>query len=173
MEKTNKQEKSEFIEKMIAVNRVTKVIKGGRVLRFSAVMVVGDGDGRVGMGTGKAREVLQAAQKATEKARRNMVKINLVNSTIHHAVKGRHGASSIFMQPASPGTGIIAGGPARMFFEAAGIKDILAKNIGSTNPYNILRAALNGLTNISSPAEVAARRGLPLEEIQKRHRLIG
>ena len=108
MEKTNKQEKSEFIEKMIAVNRVTKVIKGGRVLRFSAVMVVGDGDGRVGMGTGKAREVLQAAQKATEKARRNMVKINLVNSTIHHAVKGRHGASSIFMQPASPGTGIIA-----------------------------------------------------------------
>ena len=125
------------------------------------------------MGTGKAREVLQAAQKATEKARRNMVKINLVNSTIHHAVKGRHGASSIFMQPASPGTGIIAGGPARMFFEAAGIKDILAKNIGSTNPYNILRAALNGLTNISSPAEVAARRGLPLEEIQKRHRLIG
>ncbi len=169
----NKQEKTEFIEKMIAVNRVTKVIKGGRVLRFSAIMVVGDGDGRIGMGTGKAREVVQAVQKATDEARRNMMLFNLAEGTIYHAVKGRHGASYILMQPAPKGTGIIAGGPVRMFFEAVGIKDIQAKNIGSTNPYNILRAAINGLSNVSSPADVAVRRSLPLEEIQKRHRLLG
>ncbi|MDM5147316.1 30S ribosomal protein S5 [Candidatus Persebacteraceae bacterium Df01] len=165
--------KPELTEKMVAVNRVTKVVKGGRIMRFSAIMVVGDGDGRVGMGTGKAREVSLAAQKATENARKAMVKIDLVDGTIYHAIQGRHGASRIYMQPASGGTGIIAGGPVRMLFEVVGIRDILAKNIGSANPYNILRAAIRGLTAIRTPVEVAAKRGLPLEEVQKRHRLIG
>ena len=165
--------KQEFIEKMIAVNRVTKVVKGGRIMRFSAIMVVGDGDGRVGMGTGKARDVALAVQKATEDARRSLMKVDLTDGTIYHAIQGRHGASRIYMQPASAGTGIIAGGSVRMLFEAAGIRDILAKNIGSSNPYNILRAALKGFANMRTPVEVAAKRGLPLEEIQKRHRLIG
>ncbi len=163
----------ELIEKMVAVNRVTKVVKGGRIMRFSAVAVVGNGDGAVGMGTGKAREVPQAVQKAVDEARATMTKFNLTNGTVHHAVEGRHGASKVYMQPASPGTGIIAGGPARMIFEAAGVRDILSKNIGSCNPYNILRAVLDGLSRLRSPIDVAARRGLPLEEIQKRYRLLG
>ena len=160
-------------EETIAVNRVMKVVKGGRVLRFSAVVAVGDGDGRVGVGTGKAREVSQAIQKAAESARRAMVKINLVNGTIYHEIQGRHGASRIHMQPASEGTGIIAGGPARKLLQVAGARDILAKNIGSTNPGNILRAALNALQAVRTPVEVAARRGLPIKEMQKRHRLLG
>lgn len=165
--------KSDLIEKMIAVNRVTKVVKGGRIMRFSAIMVVGDGDGRVGMGTGKAREVSLAVQKATEDARRAMIRINITDGTIYHAVLGRHGAARVHMQPASAGTGIIAGGAVRMLFEAAGIRDVLAKNIGSTNPYNILRAALSGFAAMRTPVDVAAKRGLPLEDIQKRHKLIG
>ena len=160
-------------EETIAVNRVMKVVKGGRVLRFSAVVAVGDGDGRVGIGTGKAREVSQAIQKAGESARRSMVKINLVNGTIYHEIQGRHGASRIHMQPASEGTGIIAGGPARKLLQVAGARDILAKNIGSSNPGNILRAALNALKGVRTPVEVAARRGLPIKEMQKRHRLLG
>ncbi|MGI9306922.1 MAG: 30S ribosomal protein S5 [Gammaproteobacteria bacterium] len=165
--------KSDMIEKMIAVNRVTKVVKGGRIMRFSAIMVVGDGDGRVGMGTGKAREVSLAVQKATENARRALTKVNIVDGTVYHAVTGRHGAARVYMQPASEGTGIIAGGAVRMLFEAAGIRDILSKNIGSTNNYNVLRAALAGFAAIRSPAEVAAKRGLPPEDIKKRHLLIG
>ncbi len=165
--------KSDLIEKMIAVNRVTKVVKGGRIMRFSAIMVVGDGDGRVGMGTGKAREVSLAVQKATENARRAMVKVNITEGTIYHAVTGRHGAARVYMQPASTGTGIIAGGAARMLFEAVGVRDILTKNIGSTNPYNILRAALAGFSVLRTPVELAAKRGLKLEEIQRRHKLIG
>ena len=165
--------KQDMIEKMIAVNRVTKVVKGGRIMRFAAIMVVGDGDGRVGMGTGKAREVSLAVQKATEDARCSLIKVNIVDGTIYHALQGRHGAARIYMQPASAGTGIIAGGPARMLFEALGIRDVLAKNIGSTNPYNILRAALQGLAAMRTPVEVAAKRGLQLEHMQKRHKLIG
>ena len=164
------QQKSELIEKMVAVNRVTKVVKGGRIMRFSAIAVVGDGNGQVGMGTGKGREVSLAVQKAMEDARRTMVKINLMGNTIHHAVKGRHGASKIFMQPAQAGTGVIAGGPVRMLFEAVGISDILAKNIGSTNPHNILRAAMDGLSALCSPAEIAAKRGLSVEQVKKRHK---
>lgn len=165
--------KQDMIEKMVAVNRVTKVVKGGRIMRFSAIMVVGDGDGRVGMGTGKAREVALAVQKATEDARCSLIKVNITDGTIYHALQGRHGAARIYMQPASAGTGIIAGGPARMLFEALGIRDVLAKNIGSTNPYNILRAALQGLAAMRTPVEVAAKRGLQLEYMQKRHKLIG
>ena len=160
-------------EETIAVNRVMKVVKGGRVLRFAAVVAVGDGDGRVGIGSGKAREVSHAIQKAGESARRSMVKINLINGTIYHEIQGRHGASRIHMQPASEGTGIIAGGPARKLLQVAGARDILAKNIGSTNPGNILRAALNALKAVRTPVEVAARRGLPVKEMQKRHRLLG
>lgn len=165
--------KSDLIERMIAINRVTKVVKGGRIMRFSAIMVVGDGDGRVGMGTGKARETALAVQKATEAARRSLIKVNITDGTIYHAVMGRHGAARVYMQPASSGTGIIAGGAVRMLFEAAGIRDVLAKNIGSTNPYNNLRAALRGFAALRTPIEVAAKRGLDLEEMQKRHKLIG
>ena len=160
-------------EETISVNRVMKVVKGGRVLRFSAVVAVGDGDGRVGIGAGKAREVSHAIQKAGESARRAMVKINLINGTIYHEIQGRHGASRIHMQPASEGTGIIAGGPARKLLQVAGARDILAKNIGSSNPGNILRAALDALKSVRTPVEVAARRGLPIKEMQKRHRLLG
>ena len=152
-------------EKMVAINRVTKVVKGGRVLGFAALTVVGDGDGGVGMGKGKAREVPVAVQKAMDEARRKLVKINLRNGTLHHAVVGRHGASRVYMQPASEGTGIIAGGPMRAIFEVMGVTNVLAKCIGSTNPYNIVRATLNGLQAMNIPSEVAAKRGKSVEEI--------
>ncbi len=155
-----------FIEKMISINRVTKVVKGGRVLGFAALTVVGDGDGRVGMGKGKSKEVPVAVQKAMEESRRRMVKVNLKNGTLHHTVIGRHGAAKVFMQPASEGTGIIAGGAMRAVFEAVGVRNILAKCIGSSNPYNVVRATLNGLQAINSPAEIAAKRGKSIEEIQ-------
>jgi len=152
-------------EKMIAVNRVTKVVKGGRILGFAALTVVGDGDGRVGMGKGKAREVPVSVQKAMDEARRKLVKINLKNGTLQHAVIGRHGSARVYMQPASDGTGIIAGGPMRAVFEVVGVTNVLAKIIGSTNPYNVVRATLNGLQAMNSPADVAAKRGKTVEEI--------
>src|SRR5262245_40091629 len=153
-------------EKMVAVNRVTKVVKGGRVLGFAALTVVGDGDGGIGMGKGKAREVPVAVQKAMEEARRRMVKIKLKSGgTLHHAVIGRHGSAKVLMQPASEGTGIIAGGPMRAVFEVAGVSNILAKCIGSTNPYNVVRATLDGLRKMRTPAEIAAKRGKSVEEI--------
>jgi small subunit ribosomal protein S5 len=152
-------------EKMIAVNRVTKVVKGGRILGFAALTVVGDGDGRIGMGKGKSREVPVAVQKAMEEARRKMVKIQLKNGTLQHAVMGRHGAAKVFMQPATEGTGIIAGGPMRAVFEVLGVTNVLAKCHGSTNPYNVVRATLNGLTEMTTPAEIAAKRGKSIEEI--------
>ena len=152
-------------EKMIAVNRVTKVVKGGRVLGFAALTVVGDGDGGIGMGKGKSREVPVAVQKAMEEARRKMVKVQLKNGTLQHTVVGRHGASRVFMQPASEGTGIIAGGPVRAVLEVMGVTNILCKCLGSTNPYNVVRATLNGLTNMNTPAEIAAKRGKTVEEI--------
>jgi small subunit ribosomal protein S5 len=154
-----------LIEKMISVNRVTKVVKGGRILGFAALTVVGDSDGRVGMGKGKSKEVPVAVQKAMDEARRKMVKVNLKNGTLHHAVIGRHGAAKVFMQPASDGTGIIAGGAMRAVFEAVGVRNILAKCIGSSNPYNVVRATLHGLQAINSPAEIAAKRGKSVEEI--------
>src|SRR5215216_5612083 len=132
-------------EKMISINRVTKVVKGGRILGFAALTVVGDGDGRVGMGKGKAKEVPVAVQKAMEQARRKMVKVQLRNGTIQHKVVGEHGASRVLMAPAKQGDGIIAGGPMRAVFEVMGVTDIVAKSLGSTNPYNLVRATLNAL----------------------------
>ena len=152
-------------EKMIAVNRVTKVVKGGRILGFAALTVVGDGDGRVGMGKGKSKEVPAAVQKAMEEARRNMVKVSLKNGTIHHQVTGHHGAAFVMMAPAPKGTGIIAGGPMRAIFEVLGVTDVVAKSLGSTNPYNMVRATLNGLSNMQTPAEIANKRGLSVEQI--------
>jgi small subunit ribosomal protein S5 len=152
-------------EKMVAVNRVTKVVKGGRVLGFAALVVVGDGDGRVGMGKGKAREVPVSVQKAMEEARRAMFKVSLKNGTLHHKVTGRHGAAVVLMQPASEGTGIIAGGPMRAVFEVMGVTNVLAKCFGSTNPYNVVRATLQGLKSMNTPAEIAAKRGKSVDEI--------
>ncbi|MDD5403442.1 MAG: 30S ribosomal protein S5 [Sulfuricella sp.] len=152
-------------EKMISVNRVTKVVKGGRIMSFAALTVVGDGDGGIGMGKGKAKEVPVAVQKAMDEARRNLVKVNLKSGTLHHAVTGTHGAAKVYMQPASEGTGIIAGGPMRAIFEVMGVHNVLAKCIGSTNPYNMVRATINGLQAMNTPAEVAAKRGKSVEEI--------
>ncbi len=152
-------------EKMIAVNRVTKVVKGGRILGFAALTVVGDGDGRVGMGKGKSKEVPAAVQKAMEGARRNMRKVSLKNGTLHHNVVGRHGAAHVIMAPAPKGTGIIAGGPMRAVFEVMGITDIVAKSHGSTNPYNMVRATFDALKNATTPGRVAAKRGKSVEDI--------
>lgn len=152
-------------EKMVSINRVTKVVKGGRILGFAALTVVGDGDGSVGMGKGKSREVPVAVQKAMDEARRKMVKVPLKNGTLQHPVVGRHGASKVLMQPASAGTGIIAGGPMRAVFEVMGVTDVLAKILGSTNPYNVVRATLDGLTKMNTAAEIAAKRGKSVEEI--------
>jgi small subunit ribosomal protein S5 len=152
-------------EKMVAINRVTKVVKGGRVLGFAALTVVGDGDGRIGMGKGKAREVPVAVQKAMEEARRRMVKVPLKHGTLQHEVIGHHGSSRVFMKPASDGTGIIAGGPMRAVFEVMGVQNVLAKCLGSTNPYNVVRATINGLTKMNTPSDIAAKRGKTVEEI--------
>ncbi|NDY91118.1 30S ribosomal protein S5 [Ideonella livida] len=152
-------------EKMIAVNRVTKVVKGGRTLSFAALTVVGDGDGRIGMGKGKAKEVPVSVQKAMDSARRNMFKVSLKNGTIHHRVVGEHGAARVLMMPAPAGTGIIAGGPMRAVFEVMGITDIVAKSHGSTNAYNMVRATLDALKHCSTPAEIAAKRGKSVEEL--------
>ncbi len=152
-------------EKMIAVNRVTKVVKGGRILGFAALTVVGDGDGRIGMGKGKAREVPVAVQKAMDEARRKMIKVSLKGSTLQHTVHGRHGAATVFLAPAPEGTGIIAGGPMRAIFEVMGVGNVVAKSHGSTNPYNMVRATLNALQNMNTPAEIAAKRGKTVEEI--------
>ena len=152
-------------EKMIAVNRVTKVVKGGRILGFAALTVVGDGDGRIGMGKGKAREVPVAVQKAMEAARRNMFKVSLRDGTIHHNVIGEHGSAKVLMAPAKAGDGIIAGGPMRAVFEVMGVTNVLAKCFGSTNPYNVVRATLKGLQAMNTPAEIAAKRGKKIEEI--------
>jgi len=152
-------------EKMIAVNRVTKVVKGGRILGFAALTVVGDGDGRIGMGKGKAREVPVAVQKAMEDARRNMFKVALKNGSVHHNVIGEHGASRVMLAPASTGTGVIAGGPMRAVFEVMGVTDIVSKSHGSTNPYNMVRATLDALKRASTPSEIAAKRGKSVEEL--------
>jgi small subunit ribosomal protein S5 len=153
-------------EKMVAVNRVTKVVKGGRILGFAALTVVGDGDGRIGMGKGKSREVPVAVQKAMEEARRKMAKVSLKNGTVHHTVMGRHGATTVMIQPAPEGTGIIAGGAMRAVFDVVGVTNVVAKAHGSTNPYNIVRATIDGLSKVNTPAEIAAKRGLSVEQIQ-------
>ncbi|WP_019937371.1 30S ribosomal protein S5 [Bordetella sp. FB-8] len=152
-------------EKMIAVNRVSKVVKGGRTMSFAALTVVGDGDGRIGMGKGKAREVPVSVQKAMEQARRGMFKVALKNGTLHHTVVGKHGASKVLISPAAEGTGVIAGGPMRAIFDVMGVRNVVAKSLGSSNPYNMVRATLNGLRASMTPSEVAAKRGKSVEEI--------
>jgi len=154
-----------LVEKLVQVNRVAKVVQGGRIFGFTALTVVGDGKGKVGFGRGKAREVPVAIQKAMEAARRNMVHVDLNGSTIWYALTARHGASKVFMQPASEGTGVIAGGTMRALFEAAGIHNVLAKSYGSTNPVNVVRATFKALRNMQSPESIAAKRGLSVEEI--------
>ena len=158
---------TDFDEKLIAVNRVAKTVKGGRIFSFSALTVVGDGNGRIGFGYGKAREVPAAIQKAMEKARRNMVTIRLNEGTLHHAVKGRHTGSKVYMQPAAEGTGIIAGGAMRAVLDVVGVRNVLAKTYGSTNPINVVRATIDGLSSMTSPEMVAAKRGLTVEEISE------
>ena len=152
-------------EKLVQVNRVAKVVKGGRIFGFTAVTVVGDGNGKVGYDRGKAREVPVAIQKALDNARRNMVFIELKGNTIHYAIKAKHGSSVIYMKPAAPGTGIIAGGAMRAVLELAGVQDVLAKCYGSTNPVNVVRATINALSAMESPETVALRRGKKVEEI--------
>lgn len=154
-----------LVEKLVQVNRVAKVVKGGRIFGFTALTVVGDGNGKVGFGRGKAREVPVAIQKAMEAARRNMERVELNGTTIWYPVTERHGASKIFMQPASEGTGVIAGGAMRAVLEAAGVQNVLAKCYGSTNPVNVVRATFKALNSMRSPESVAEKRGKSLEEI--------
>ncbi|MEW8013456.1 MAG: 30S ribosomal protein S5 [Candidatus Sedimenticola endophacoides] len=158
-------EGDELIEKLINVNRVGKVVKGGRIFGFSALTVVGDGNGRIGFGTGKAREVPVAIQKAMERARRNMKEAKLNAGTLQYPLIGRHGAAKVYMQPASDGTGIIAGGAMRAVCEAVGVQNVLAKCIGTNNPINVVRATINALTEMTDPEAVAAKRGKSVEEI--------
>ena len=155
----------EYIEKLVAVNRVAKVVKGGRQFGFTALTVVGDGAGRVGFGFGKAREVPVAISKAMAQARKNMVPVALKNDTLHFAIKGEHGATHVYMQPASDGTGVIAGGGMRAVLECAGVRNVLAKSYGSRNPINVVRTTVNALANVNSPETIAAKRGKSLEEI--------
>jgi small subunit ribosomal protein S5 len=154
-----------LVEKLVQINRVAKVVKGGRIFGFTALAVVGDGAGRVGFGRGKAREVPTAIQKAMESARRNMIDVDLKGTTINYATTGRHGASKVYMQPASEGTGVIAGGSMRAVLEAAGVHDVLAKSYGSTNPVNVVNATFKALKEMRSPSQVAAKRGKAIEEI--------
>ena len=155
-----------YIEKLVNVNRVAKVVKGGRIFGFTALTVVGDGKGRVGFGRGKAREVPAAIQKAMEQARRNLVDVAVKDEhTLQHPIKAEHGASIVYMQPASEGTGIIAGGAMRAVFEVVGIQNVLAKSIGSTNPINIVRATIKGLAAMATPEKIAAKRGKSVSEI--------
>jgi small subunit ribosomal protein S5 len=155
----------EFVEKLVAVNRTAKVVKGGRQFGFTALTVVGDGAGRVGYGFGKAREVPVAISKAMAQARKNLITVSLRNDTLHYAIKGFHGATRVLMQPASEGTGVIAGGGMRAVFECAGVRNVLAKSYGSRNPINVVRATMNALTSVQSPDEIAAKRGKRVEEI--------
>ncbi len=154
-----------MIEKLIAVNRVSKTVKGGRQFTFTALTVVGDGSGKVGFGYGKAREVPVAIQKSMEYARKNMSNVDLNNGTLWHAVKSGHGAAHVFMQPASEGTGVIAGGAMRAVLEAVGVKNVLAKAVGSRNPINLVRATVKGLEAMHSPAKIAAKRGKKVEDL--------
>jgi small subunit ribosomal protein S5 len=155
----------ELLEKLVAVNRVAKVVKGGRQFGFTALTVVGDGAGRVGFGYGKAREVPVAIAKAMQAARKNMINVALRNDTLWYAIKGAHGATRVYMQPAADGTGVIAGGGMRAVFECAGVRNVLAKSYGSRNPINVVRATLEALARVRSPDQIAAKRGKTVEEI--------
>lgn len=163
--KSSDEKTDSFREKMVSVNRVTKVVKGGRILGFAALTVVGDGDGAIGVGKGKAREVPAAVQKAVNEAKRNIVKIPLKNGTLQHALKGKYCASRVVMLPAPQGSGVIAGGAMRAVFDVMGVTNIIAKCYGSTNPYNVVRATLNALVSMTTVSETAAKRGKTVEEI--------
>ncbi len=156
---------SDLKEKLVTVNRVSKTVKGGKQFAFTALTVVGDGAGKVGFGYGKAREVPQAISKAMEQARKNMVSVPLKGLTLQHEIWGQHGATQVFMRPASDGTGVIAGGAMRAVFEVAGVQNVLAKSFGSRNPINMVRATLDALKKMNQPSEIAAKRGKTLEEI--------
>jgi small subunit ribosomal protein S5 len=164
-----REEPSEFIDKLVHINRVAKVVKGGRRFGFAALVVVGDQKGRVGHGHGKAREVPEAIRKATDAAKRNLIRVPLREGrTLHHDVRGRHGAAKVFLRAAPPGTGIIAGGPMRAVFETLGMADVVAKSIGSSNPYNMVRATFDALKHQDSPRSVAARRNIKVSALQAR-----
>ena len=165
-DRRDRDEAPEFADRLVAINRVSKTVKGGKRFGFAALVVVGDQKGRVGFGKGKAKEVPEAIRKATESAKRSMVRIPLKEGrTLHHDVRGRHGAGKVVMRTAPEGTGIIAGGPMRAVFEMLGVKDVVSKSIGSQNPYNMIRATLEGLTNMASPRTVAQRRGKKVADI--------
>ena len=166
-----REEPSEFIDKLVHINRVAKVVKGGRRFGFAALVVVGDQKGRVGFGHGKAREVPEAIRKATESAKRNLTRVALREGrTLHHDIFGRHGAGRVYLRAAPAGTGIIAGGPMRAVFETLGVQDVVAKSIGSSNPYNMVRATFNALKHQDSPRTVAARRNIKVSTLQSRRR---
>lgn len=165
MANENESNTIEKTDKLVYVNRTSKVVKGGRKFSFSAIVVVGDGNGEIGYGIGKANEVPAAIQKAMESARRNRVRIIMKGTTLQHQLIGRHGATKVFMKPASDGTGIIAGSAMRAVFEVMGIKNVLSKVIGSSNPMNVVRATINGLTNMSTPESIAEKRNKTVEEI--------
>ncbi|MDJ0656177.1 MAG: 30S ribosomal protein S5 [Xanthomonadales bacterium] len=169
MAQTDRQNDDGMIEKLVAVNRVAKVVKGGRQFGFTALSVVGDGNGKVGFGYGKAREVPVAIQKSMERARKSMFSINLHDGTLWYPIRARHGGSTVYMQPASEGTGVIAGGAMRAVLEAVGVQNVLAKSLGSRNPINLVRATIRGLQDMESPEKVAAKRGKPVEEVLANH----
>ncbi len=161
----NKQE-NEYIERLVGINRVAKVNKGGRTFGFAAIMIVGDGKGRVGVGTGKAKEVPDAIRKAAEQARRGLFRVPLREGrTLHHDTEGRYGAGKVRLRAAGPGTGIIAGGPMRAIFEALGVQDVVAKSVGSSNPHNMVKATFEALKNMNSPRQIAARRGVKVSDV--------
>ena len=165
----NRSEEVELIEKLVGINRVAKVVKGGKRFGFAAIVVVGDGKGRVGHGSGKAREVPEAIRKATEAAKRNLTRVPLREGrTLHHDIAGRHGAGRVYLRAAPAGTGIIAGGPMRAVFESLGVQDVVAKSIGSSNPYNMVRATFDALKHQDSPRSVAARRNIKVSTLQSR-----
>jgi small subunit ribosomal protein S5 len=170
-ERQREERDSEFVDRLVHINRVAKVVKGGKRFGFAALVVVGDQKGRVGFGHGKAREVPEAIRKATDQAKRGLIRVSLREGrTLHHDVNGRHGAGKVVLRAAPAGTGIIAGGPMRAVFESLGMHDVVAKSLGSSNPYNLVRATFDALKHEDSPRSVAARRGLKVSQIQSRRR---
>ena len=168
-DRRDREENPEFADRLVAINRVSKTVKGGKRFGFAALVVVGDQRGRVGFGKGKAKEVPEAIRKATEQAKRSLIRVPLREGrTLHHDIEGRHGAGRVVMRTAQPGTGIIAGGPMRAVFEMLGLQDVVAKSLGSQNPYNMIRATIDGLQKEASPRSVAQRRGKKVADILKR-----
>ena len=164
-----KDEGDGLLERLVAVNRVSKVVKGGRQFSFTALTVVGDGNGKIGFGYGKAKEVPIAIQKAMDKVRKNVIQVDLKEGTLWHPIKAKHSGSKVYMQPASEGTGVIAGGAMRAVFDVVGVHNVLAKSQGSNNAQNLVRATINGLKNITSPESIASKRGKTIDEVMQNH----